>query len=273
MRWTEPRQVLLGSLLDIAENSLSVLHLAETRLQFIDPSTNVQDAKAWLTSNGFDAAPLVEPTPHRYVSVQDDVSVGRLVGDVASPLDPRRLASSSLGLADAVALLADEPFYFVLEGQELMGVVTRADLQRPSVSMVTLAMILAAESRMGELIIGWLGPGRAEYLSEGRSQKATEVLRDRQRGNADLALIDCLMLNDRLDLIGKSPALVAALGYDAQAFQGWKKELRSLRDTLAHGLSLLDAVENPVDAVTTFNAVRRFAEVVWEAPLTPVPRP
>jgi hypothetical protein len=267
MDWSEPRQVILGSLLDIAENSLSVLHVAENHLQFVDPSWPLERATTWLTEKGFDAAPLEEEVPHRYVSLQHHSEPGALVGQVASPLDPRRLVSSSLGLADAVAMLSDEPFYFVLQRNRLVGVVTRADLQRPSVSMVALSLILAAESRLDDLIVGWLGPDWFQGLSEGRQAKALEVLHDRRLGNAQLELIDCLMIEDSLTLIDKSPELVMALGFrDHAAFRAWKKTLRAIRDTLAHGGSLLDVVADPVEAASTFTRVREFAEAVWNTP-------
>jgi hypothetical protein len=89
-------------------------------------------------------------------------------------------------------------------------------------------------------------------------------LEDRRRRNVDIALIDCLMLGDRLKLIGKSRELVRALGFeDPRHYRSWKETLGGLRDTLAHGGSLLDAERDPLKAIDLFAEVRGFAERIW----------
>jgi len=256
----------LGTLLDISENSLSVLYLAETDLMYIEPSWSVGQAREWLRSNGFDAAPLAEVKPHRFFSVGVDADDELPVSDVALSIDAARLVTSTLGLADGVALLETEPYYFVMEGSHLAGIVTRADLQRPAVSMVTLSLILAAEARMGVLIEGWVGSDWKRYLTDQRRDKLSEILEDRRRRNVEIGLIDCLMLGDRLKLLGKSVDLIATLGYELVAYKRWKEQLGALRDTLAHGGSLLDEEEDPSNAMGLFAAVRGFAESVWYVP-------
>jgi len=184
------------------------------------------------------------------------------------------LVTSSLGLAEGVALLAMEPFYFVMEGSHLAGIVTRADVQRPAVSMVTLSLILAAEARMGVLIQGWLGPEWEVYLTDERRNRLAEILEDRRRRNVEIGLLDCLMLGDRLKLLGKNRELIRALGYgEPGAYKDWKEQLGHLRDTLAHGGSLLDHDPEPIRAIQLFDAVRGFADVIWSLPESPVGHP
>jgi hypothetical protein len=260
----------LSTLVDIAENSLSVLYLAETYLEYIEHSWSVGKAREWLASNGFDAAPLADAKPHRFFSVNVEADADELVGDVALPIDAARLVTSSLGLADGIALLKTEPFYFVMEGSGLVGMVTRADLQRSAVSMVTLSLILAAEARMGVLIEGWIGNDWESYLSDERRANLGRILEDRRSRNVEIGLIDCLMLDDRLKLLGKSEMLRIALGFTGQtAFRRWKERLSRLRDTLAHGGSLLDRERDPIAAIDLFAAIRRFAESVWACPDSP----
>jgi hypothetical protein len=75
------------------------------------------------------------------------------------------------------------------------------------------------------------------------------------------------MLGDRLKLLGKSVTLLSLLGFgDRRAYTEWKEQLGRLRDTLAHGGSLLDEERDPVRAIELFDSVRRFAEKIWAAP-------
>jgi len=260
----------LSTLVDIAENSLSVLYLAETSLEYVEHSWPVSRAREWLASNGFDAAPLADAKPRRFFSVDVEADDDELVADVALPIDAARLVTSTLGLADGMALLQTEPFYFVMEGSRLVGMVTRADLQRSAVSMVTLSLILAAEARMGMLIEGWIGKDWESYLTHERRANLGEILDDRRRRNVEIGLIDCLMLDDRLKLLGKSEKLRTELGFTEQAaYRRWKERLSRLRDTLAHGGSLLDREQDPIMAIELFAAIRRFAETVWACPDSP----
>lgn len=270
MSWWRDRDRRFGTLVEIAENSLNVLYLAETNLQYIDSSWTVGEAREWLEMNGFDAAPIAEEKPHRFFALDVEANDDDPLPEVALPIDAARLVTSSLGLADGVAFLAMEPYYFVMEGSRLVGIVTRADLQRPAVSMVALSLILAAEARMGVLIKGWVGPGWESHLSDERRAKLGEILEDRRRRNVEIGLIDCLMLGDRLKLLGKSDALIGTLSYrDVGSYRGWKEELGGLRDTLAHGGSLLDEQRDPVKAIELFAAVRRFAEAIWSVAESP----
>jgi hypothetical protein len=72
---------------------------------------------------------------------------------------------------------------------------------------------------------------------------------------------------NRLKLLGKSERLFTALGFTEQAaYRRWKERLGGLRDTLAHGWSLLDEERDPVTAIKLFAAIRRFAEAGLACP-------
>lgn len=49
-------------------------------------------------------------------------------------------------------LLRARSFLFVMEGGEVSGIITPSDLQRVTVSMVVLSLVLAAEAGIDELI-------------------------------------------------------------------------------------------------------------------------
>ena len=63
-------EVVLESLLQIAEQSLTVVHLAELDLQRADGSWPADRTLRWMQQNGFDAAPIDEPEAHQFVGVR-----------------------------------------------------------------------------------------------------------------------------------------------------------------------------------------------------------
>ncbi len=81
--------------------------------------------------HGFDAAPIDEPEPHRFVAASWLVPNGDPVVLQARPIDATLLVSSDLGLADGVSRLKEHPFYFVPQRDNLQGIITRADPSAP----------------------------------------------------------------------------------------------------------------------------------------------
>jgi CBS domain-containing protein len=255
----------LPSLIEVAENALTVMHLAAEDLAYVEPDQRPDDALAFLEANGFDAAPVAGDRPDSFVDVVSLRVGAATVEECARSLDAPVLVTSTLGLADGVRLLGEQPYFFVIDGHDLAGIVTRADLQRQSVSMVVLSMILASEMGMNRLIPRYLSE---EWMSRLPDESALGLLTMYERrvlANAEISHLDCLMLHQRLDLLRESEDLMLALGGTSRsAFKTWKKRLVALRDVLAHGGGLLHAESDPVRAIDLFDRVRGFAERVWE---------
>jgi hypothetical protein len=258
----------LRSLLPIIETSLTVVHLAESDLQYLDPAQHVAAARDWMSRKGFDAAPVREPRPHRYVALAELTGKSGTVEEVAVAIDARLLVAADTGLAEGVAMLAASPFYFVMSRNELTGIVTRADLQRPAVTIVALGLILTAEAGMNRIIEACL-PDWLDRLGTAR-ESVEELYQQRRRTNAEIGYLECLMLHQRMKLLSKCPDVVDQLGLQGkERFLGWKEELVGLRDVLAHGGGLLDREPDPVTAIQLFHEVKRFTHAVWS--LIPAP--
>ena len=165
--------------MEIAERSLTVLQLAELDVKRADPAWRANYALQWMRQSGYDAAPVDDAEPHTFVGAAwlkpDDHPIVRQ----ARPIDATLLVSSDLGLADGVSRLMSHPFYFVLHRDSLRGIVTRADLQRPAVSMVLFGMILASEAAANMIIEHCLGPSWIDHLSAGRRASVRKIFDDR----------------------------------------------------------------------------------------------
>jgi CBS domain len=254
----------LPSLIAIGETSLSVTYLAATDLGYIDGSTSAADAHAFLAKNGFDAAPIADARPSLFVDRRDLVGQSGIVLEHTRPLDAPHLVTSSFSLADGVRMLHELPYYFVIERDRLAGIVTRADLQRQTVSMVLLAFILTSEVGMNALIEARLGPDWTDHLGVKWEAEVDRLFQERLRSNAEISRLDCLLLHQRLSLLGKAPHLCLDLGFTTnRSFARWTRTLTKLRDTLAHGGGLLHARPDPVEAIDLFGEVRTFTEAVW----------
>lgn len=262
--WSYSRQAL-GPLFQIAESALSVTQLAELSLKWVSLDSTGRQTLEWMRSNGFDAAPLDEPEPYRYVAADwldaNDLPVVRQ----AQQIDARLLVSADLSLTDGIAQLENHRFYFVLQGGKLQGIVTRADLQRPAVAMVLFSLILATEAGMNSIITRYLGDSWIEQLDERQRSRVEKIHAERVRTNTEVTKLECLMLSDRMNLIGRCEEAVSGLGFSSyDELIDWKKRLLRLRNVLAHGGGILDAQPQPQDAIKLFKEVRSFAERTWK---------
>jgi hypothetical protein len=258
--WSSSSATQLGILLQIAENSLHVTELAETNLQRAKPDWTARQALEWMQENGFDAAPVDDLEPYRVVVAQSLRPLDDPVVLQAQPLDAALLVSSDLCLADGIIRLKRQQFYFVLHGDQLQGIVTRADLQRPAVSMIIFSLILTSEAAMREIISRNLAPGWLDKLRPAGRAEVEKVYEARLKTNTEVTKLDCLMIHDLLDLLYECTAILEKLGFTRSQFKKWKEQLRRLRNILAHGGGLLHAEPDPLRAIQLFEDVRGFAE-------------
>jgi hypothetical protein len=261
--WTSSREAHMGRLLQIVEGALTVTQLAELDLKFADPMWAADRTLAWMRDNSFDAAPLREPEVHRVVIAESLEPNERPVADQAAVLDAPLLVSGDLSIGQGISRLAAMPFYFVLGGDQLRGIVTRADLQRPAVSMIIFSMILASETAMSALIERRLGSNWIEQLKPAAREGVMEIYQSRSQHNTEVTPLECLMLHQRLELLARCPGLTAELSFSGNGMKKWKEQLNTVRDMLAHGGGLLDAQPDPVEAIRLFGAVRSFADQLW----------
>jgi hypothetical protein len=258
--WTSSSAAQLAILLHIAENSLRVTELAESDLQRVQPDWTAGRTLYWMQEHGFDAAPIDDLETHRVVVAHSLQPNDDPVALQAQPLDAALLVSSDLSLADGIARLKRQQFYFVLQRDQLHGIVTRADLQRPAVSMIALSLILASEAAMKEIISQSMGSSWEEALRPAARAEVENVYHVRKRNNTEVTKLDCLMIHDLLALLLKCPAVLEQLDFTKSRFSKWKERLRLLRDALAHGAGLLGAESEPLRAIQLFEDTRSFAE-------------
>lgn len=258
--WSSSSAVQLDILLQIAENSLRVTELAESDLQWAQPGWTAERTLHWMQEHGFDAAPIDDPETHRVVVARSLQPNDDPVGLQARPLDAALLVSSDLSLADGIARLKRQQFYFVLQRDGLQGIVTRADLQRSGVSMIVFSLILASEAAMKEIISRNLSSSWLGQLRQASKAGVEKIYQVRVRNNTEVTKLDCLMIHDLLALLCECTGVVEQLGFTKTQFMKWKERLRLLRDALAHGGGLLGAESDPLRAIQLFEDTRSFAE-------------
>jgi CBS domain-containing protein len=242
-------------------------------LWLADPSESAVDAGADMAAFGFDAAPVSPASSFRFVTARAlaDAQPDETTDSLSLPIQASIVLGAEAPLDDAIELLRNHPFFFIQRRREIVGIVTRADLSHAAVSAYAFQSLMAVESGLDSLIPSYAP--RSVWLHEilGKdSKKILEVHATRQRFNADSTLFDAMMLRHRIEILEALPRLhqdvVTEETRDLFLRRGKEKETRPLdhlRNTLAHGGSILHAFSDPQEAIRILQMVEELAQQVW----------
>lgn len=249
----------------IADRVLTAGDFATRGVWKAPASARAEQALEVMIREDYDAAPLDEHPVWRYVDrAQLDGSDGT-VADSAVPITAAELVPGSLGVISTIRALSRRRYYFVYGTSEVDGIVTLSDLQRHTVAVAVLAVLLAAEQGLQLAIQGCGGEDWIRHLSAERQVLAQQVFDERRRRNVEIGLLDCLPLEDILTITRKLSEFRSSLGYGGREFDRWSDELKAVRNTLAHAGDLLSAFPDPTAAVGFVLEAWDFTDRVWRS--------
>lgn len=182
--------------------------------------------------NRYDFAPVTE----------GDRIVGLLrVPDAQTePLTDRWLVSHDTGIPHLLALFNDAecPCLLAFERQEVVGMVTPADLNKMSSRVYFYHLIGALEMALGALVQRRFKGQPCEILellSEERQQKLVEEQEKLVRENVDIQIVERLYLSDLINIVSKREDLLQDLGFPSGKAAGRATSgLISFRDRIMH---------------------------------------
>ncbi|WP_082797388.1 hypothetical protein [Neobacillus drentensis] len=153
---------------------------------------------------------------------------------------PTELVSESTPLIDTLYIFKEIERIFVLEGNRITKVVTRADLQKPPIRMLLFGLISLLEMHLYRIINDYFPEDTwKEYLGSNRIKFAEELFSLRKSRNEGIQLSDCLQICDKRDIILNEDPLRELLGIESKSKgKSFFKKLESLRNNLAHAQNL-----------------------------------
>lgn len=161
---------------------------------------------------------------------------------VTRPILPQQIVRLEAPLSDVIHALTSFSHCFVLLEGSVIGVIGRADIEKPVVRMWLFGMIILVEMAVVETIRTQLPEGTwRECVSEGRLKKAQQLLEERRRRRLGGDLLDCLQFSDKMELAMLGASSFRESGFSsAAATKRVIKEMESLRNNLAHGQDITD---------------------------------
>jgi CBS domain len=224
---------------DLIEEGISVESIYEP-LASCGSQWPIEDVKRMLNRLAFDVAGVQEsPDGHPIGYVERDNLADEPLDIFIQKFRPEDLIAYTAPLTDALGVLRNRDYIFVLGRKGVAGIVTRADLNKPIARMYLFSLISLLEIHMSYWIDkenpneSWI-----ENLSTGRQDAARAHQQERKVRNQELSLLECLQFCDKADLIVRTDTIRAVFGdCSNNQLRELLKRAEDLRNNLAHSQS------------------------------------
>jgi hypothetical protein len=162
-------------------------------------------------------------------------------GDHLRPFRRGQVLTSDSSFSDIIHVLTLHQYGFIRLFDDVVGYVSRGEINKPVVRMWLFGIITFIEMELGQMIQEYY-PEQSwcSMLTEKRLAKAVELQEERRRRNQHSELIDCLQLSDKGQIVIQNPEFLAMLDIGSKSVaKRLVRELESLRNNLAHSQDIV----------------------------------
>lgn len=144
-------------------------------------------------------------------------------------------------ITDLIQVLTRHSYCFVVVLDSIVGVITRNDMNKPTIRMWLFGIITIVEMYLTRSIETIHAEGAWQpLLTKNRLNKALSLYNERRRRNRNCELLDCLQLSDKMHILLQDSEFMASLGFDTlRSGKRVAKDLESLRNNLAHSQDIV----------------------------------
>ena len=152
--------------------------------------------------------------------------------------------SDSTPLSSLVGLLQSSPYVFILSENEIVGIVTRADVNKPIFRIYLFSLISLLEIHLNFWINKFFKNNRWEdIINEGARRTALNHFNRQQQHNNELTLLECVHLPAKITILSQSEDFVNLFRLD-QAFFQILHHIPKIRNMLAHNQNSIFEADN-----------------------------
>lgn len=152
----------------------------------------------------------------------------------------KNVVSDSTPIANLVALLKNKPYLFVNHGDQIEGIVTRADINKPVVRLYLFGLVTLLETSLNTIVQNyfpsdiWL-----DHLSSERTNPILQLYKTKVQHSEDLSIIECAQFCDKKQILLNSPNFLSKYDFSKTRFKRFMERAEKLRNSLAHSNSTI----------------------------------
>lgn len=169
------------------------------------------------------------------------------------------LISDSTPLAELFSILSAKNFVLVVYANNIVGIITRADINKPPVRIYIFGMISLLEMHFNSWIRyfyprdSWIEKVKADRLKD-----AKENYEDRRGNNQDLTLLECLQICDKRDLLKDISEFIRLFNFTKSKFVNFAERIEKIRNEIAHSQNSIISNMDWNEFIETIASMEQF---------------
>jgi hypothetical protein len=145
------------------------------------------------------------------------------------------LISDSTPLAEIFSILSSKYFLFVVYGNNIIGIITKADVNKPPVRIYIFGIISLLEMHLNSWINHFYPNDTWAVKVPGiRMEEANDIYEQRKGNSQELTLLECLQLCDKRDLLKNADEFIRLFNFTKTQFVTFIERAEKIRNELAH---------------------------------------
>ncbi|HLO87508.1 MAG TPA: hypothetical protein VK203_21235 [Nostocaceae cyanobacterium] len=224
------------------ENNITIEYVAEP-LKSVQADTDVEEVLHWMQVRDFDVVGVEsENMINGYVERSSLIQAkSGKCSDYQKVFNAQELIAISTPLMKLLPILQHTPRLFVLDCNQVSGIITHGDLQKAPVRMLLFGLITLLEMNLLRLVrLYYQQDAWQKGLKSDRIEAARRLWRESQERNEATDLLDYIQFCDKRELVLNHPELFQQLGLKSKrSAERFLKSAEHLRNRLAHSQSLV----------------------------------
>lgn len=222
---------------------------------------NPFEVKRTLEERDFDLLGVIDNKENKIGYVEKiKLNVGTSIEECFSNFDYNEIIAESTPLSELFTILENRDLAFILKGNEIAGIVTRADLNKPVVRIYLFGLISLFEMNINFWIKHFFKEETwKDILKKERINAAEKLLEIRRGENLDLELLECLQFCDKRDILRKSNDFIEKFQFASKPkFEKLLRRVEAIRNELAHSQNSIIANIEWKEFVQCIMQMQRF---------------
>jgi len=225
------------------EGSITIEYVAEP-LKAVSADADAAEVLQWMVERDFDVIGIEMGEVIAGYVERSHLNSGKFAkcGDYQQVFHPSELIASSTPLMKLLPILQQTPRVFILDCNQISGIVTCGDLQKAPVRMLLFGLVTLLEMNLLRLVrLYYPQDSWQKVLKSERVDAAKRLWRESQLRNEATDLLDYLQFCDKRDLILDHSELTQRLELKSKrGAERFFKSAEQLRNRLAHAQDLVN---------------------------------
>jgi len=174
-------------------------------------------------------------------------------------IELENIVSDSTPIIQLLNILSVKSYSFVVESNKIVGIVTRADINKPIVRIYIFGIISLFELHLNFWINEYhKHESWKDKITENRFNETNELFSKRKGNNEELTLLECLQFCDKRDILKNTNDFIGQFNFSKKAFERLLKDTEKIRNELAHSQNSIIANLDWDRFVTTVSNIESF---------------